>query len=170
VTPLSIRQIHGLAGVPTTKFGLRKWLARQALPITMDGNRFTFHLSDLPAPGRRAYVEREIASMGMPQGTYDEAAHADFATLPATMRAVAERKAEIARVLVAAGKGLSWADKVALVMRRFGADGVSQPSLMRISKAVEGVDPINFAPALVAAYRLEGPHQLRCRKVHGHSS
>jgi hypothetical protein len=84
---LTVSSVVGLQGIPSSKRGFRDWLARQALPVTMDGNRFTFHLSDLPAPVRRAYVEREIASMGLPQGTYDEAAHADFATLPETMRA-----------------------------------------------------------------------------------
>ena len=45
-----------------------------------------------------------------------------------------------------------WAEKVAILRGRHGEDGTSKPSLMRILKAVEGVEPINFAPALLAVY------------------
>ena len=72
------------------------------------------------------------------------------------MRAEAERKAAIARLLVSAGVALTWPQKVTLARECFGDDGTSDKSLNRISTAVEGVDPINFAPALVADYRLQG--------------
>ncbi|OIQ78035.1 Mu DNA binding, I gamma subdomain [mine drainage metagenome] len=76
--------------------------------------------------------------------------------MPAKMRAEAERKAEIARLLLTVGKGLKWSERLALVKKRFGSKGVSQPSLDRLLKADEGVDPLNFVLALVAGYRLDG--------------
>ena len=71
------------------------------------------------------------------------------------MRREAERKAEIARVLLTVAKGLPWSQKLSLIKSRFGAKGVSQPSLIRLLTVVKGVDPINFAPALMAEYRLD---------------
>ena len=45
---------------------------------------------------------------------------------------------------------------MSILQSRFGAKGVSKPSLTRLLKAVEGVDPINFAPALLADYCRDG--------------
>ena len=72
------------------------------------------------------------------------------------MRDGAERKAAIARDLMTLGSQLTWAERIAILRGRHGEDGTSKPSLMRISKAVEGVDPINFAPALLADYSRDG--------------
>ena len=111
---------------------------------------------DIPAPVRRAYVERQLETAGLPPGIYDEAAHERLAEMPPKMRAEAERKAEIARLLLTVGKALPWSEKLSLVKSRFGAKAVSQPPLIRLLMAVKGVDPINFAPALMADYRLDG--------------
>ena len=78
------------------------------------------------------------------------------------MRAKAERKAEIDRFLVTAGKALTWPQKVAMVAQNFRPEGASKPNLTRLLKAVEGVDPINFAPGPFA--RSQGV-ATRCRHV-----
>lgn len=158
---LTVAAIVNLPGVPTTCRGVRDWLKRLAIPVLQDGKRFTFNLSDLPAAVRLAYITRQISAAGLPVGTYDEAAHEAFAELTPKMRASAERKAEIARLLLTAGKALSWPQRAKLARERFGDDGTSQPSLTRVLKAVEGVDPINFAPALAADYRLEGAPRVK---------
>jgi putative transposase len=155
MTNLSSKDIFDLPGIPSSRMGVWKWLKRNGIPLTQDGKRFTFHLSDLPEDVRLAYVRRECEAAGLVLGTYDEAAHAEFATKPPKMRAVAERKAEIARFMHGA-KGLPWGKLEALVQERFGQEGTSGPSLRRLQRAVEGVDPINFAPALVADYSIEG--------------
>lgn len=41
---------------------------------------------------------------------------------------------------------------------RFGAEAPSRASLKRILATVQGVDPINFAPALLAGYQYESGH------------
>lgn len=38
----------------------------------------------------------------------------------------------MARVLLTAGKGLGWAARLALIKERFGTDGTSEPSLVRV--------------------------------------
>ena len=112
--------------------------------------------STLPEEIRRAILAREMEATGLPQGIYDDEAHSRLAEMPVKMRVKAERKADIARPLLSAGKSLPWSEKLALVKARFGANGVSLPSLNRILRAVEGVDPVNFAPALLADYSLSG--------------
>lgn len=156
---LKVSDLCALPGVPTTPFGVRKWLSRHAIQITPLGQTFTFHLSDpnLPAPVRVAYIQRECARAGLAAGVYDDHAHEVFADAPASMRAEAERKAAIARLLLTAGKLLSWPEKIALVASQFGEKGASDASLRRVLSAVEGVDPINFALALLAADKCGRP-------------
>jgi len=156
MTLVPVRKLAGLAGLPKDRTALTAWLTRHGIATHQVDNRSTLTLSDLPDAVRLAYVSREIETAGLIGGTYDEAAHTAFTEMPPKMRAEAERKAEIARLLVSADALLSWLQKVALVQERFGVVGTSQPSLMRILRAVKGVDPINFAPALLCGYRIDG--------------
>lgn len=160
MTMVQLRSLKAVAGLPSDRTSLSLWMKRHNVPTSMTcgrgGQQETVCVSDLPETVRRAYVERQLESSGLPPGTYDEAAHSELSAMPAKMRAEAERKAEIARVLLTVGKALPWSGKVALVKSRFGSKGISQPSLSRLLKAVQGVAPINFAPALLAEYRLQG--------------
>ena len=153
---IAVSDLIALDGLPNTKMGVHKWLQRNSVPLLKDGQRFTFLLSDLPEPVRRAVIERDIATSGLPAGEYDADAHDTFAAATPTMWDEAERKAAIARVLVTTGKGLPWSKREEIVQAKFGSKGVSKPSLMRLLKAVDGVDPINFAPALLADYCRDG--------------
>lgn len=75
------------------------------------------------------------------------------------MRAVALRKAEIARFLAKAGvrngRGLTRA-VCAAAQAALGDDYTSAMPLRRISQAVDGVDPVNFAAALLPDYDRTG--------------
>lgn len=157
---IPLRSFLGLAGIPNHRTSAGEWCRRNEISIALQkgqgGEVECVRLSDLPEPVRRAYIERQIQTSGLSSGDYDEAAHAELAAMPSKIRAEAERKAEVARALVTVGKALPWSQKLALVKSRFGAKGVSQPSLSRLLKAVERVAPINFAPALLAEYRLQG--------------
>lgn len=93
MTLLSVCNLVGLPGLPSTAFGIRKWLKRNDIALIQDGNRFAFSLSDLPPEVRRAVIERDIAAAGLPLGAYDEEAHRALANATAKMRAEAERKA-----------------------------------------------------------------------------
>ncbi len=151
-----VSKLKGLEGVPNDRTAISAWLSRHSITTVKHGHRFVVNLSDLPAPVRLAYVEREIEAAGLFGGTYDEEAHTNFMKMTPAMRDGAERKAEIARFLLSVGKLLPWSQKIALARKTFGESGTSEPSIARILKAVKGVDPVNFAPALLADYTLQG--------------
>ena len=162
---LTDSSVIGLPELSLTNRGVKGWQKRLQVPLHMQKNYFTVSLSDLSAPVRLAYVQREIAAAGLAAGTHDDAAHERLAGASAGLRAEAERKAGIARLLVSAGKAMTWPQKAALVRARFGTEGTSDNSLMRIAKAVEGVDPINSAPVLLADYSASGaPRADTCAK------
>lgn len=150
---LSVSDIVGIPGVPSTNRGVRDWLKRNGVPLSEDGNRFIFELSDLPTEVRRAWVERDIEASGLALGMYDDEAHADLLAAHEGMRVEAERKAAVARFIVARRQaGVTWPLVQAAVWDRFGKAGNSAASLLRYAAQVEGVDPVNFAPALLAQY------------------
>lgn len=157
---IAVRSILGLGGIPKDRTSATRWLTKAGVPIvTIDGDARrpeAVALSDLPAEVRRAIIERDVLAAGLPHGAYDEEAHCALAKATAKMRGDAERKAAIARDLKALGSQLPWAERPAILRGRHGDNGTSKPSLTRILKAVEGVDPINFAPALLAAYSRDG--------------
>jgi putative transposase len=153
---LTVSDIVALPGLPNTPMGARKWLARQGIKTALRGKRFEFSLADLPEEVRRALAERHVVEAELPPGDYDDEAHARLAAAPATVRALAERKAGIVYLLKSLPAGTSWADRLALVRKRFGAKGVSKATLRRYLKAVEGVAPVNYAPALLADFT-KGP-------------
>lgn len=153
---LTVCDIVGMPSVPGTNRGVRDWLKRLEAPLAEAGNRFIFTLSDLPPEVRRSVIERDISAAGLPLGTYDEEAHRAFFDATPKMRDAAERKAAIARDLMTIGTHLTWSERISILRGRHGDEGTSKPSSMRISKAVEGVDPINFAPALLADYSRDG--------------
>jgi putative transposase len=102
---------------------------------------------------RRAFLDQHIAQQGLAPGTYDDDAHAAFLAAPAAKRAKADRKAEIARYLLSIRDHAGWPDRLALVRAKLGTDGTSKPNLKRLLGQVKGLDPINFAPALVPGNR-----------------
>ena len=71
MTLLAVCNLVGMPGLPSTAFGIRKWLKRNDIQLTQESNRFTFALSDLPPEVRRAVIEREIAAAGLPLCTYE---------------------------------------------------------------------------------------------------
>ena len=112
----------------------------------MQGNGGLFeviHLPDLPKFERETYLVQQ----SLPLGQYDDAAHDRLMQAPVTMREKADRKAEIARFLVTLDGSVYWPEPVKMVSEKFGKHGTSKPRLKAILKAVEGIDPINFAPA-----------------------
>ncbi|RVT83345.1 hypothetical protein DXV76_13960 [Rhodobacteraceae bacterium CCMM004] len=123
-----------------------------------DGRRpQSVQLSDLPAPVRLAYPERELATAAISAGAYDDAAHGRLAEAPASMRAEAERRAAVVRAVTAAGAGRRWPDRLALAGKA-GGKRISKDTLKRYLTAAEGVDAINWAPALLPRYRPTAPY------------
>ena len=152
----SIKAIQGLGQIPSDRTAASRWLENDGIPISViesDGRKPAFiDVFDLPVPERRAYYERQIENANLPAGIYDEAAHDAYLTAPTTMQETAERKAGIARLLLAIPSGAIWRERLEIVRKQFGDKGTSKLSLMRVLRAIEGVDPINFAPALLAGH------------------
>ena len=143
--------LSGVGRIPTSKPAALAWLQRHGVSSWQEGQVLRFSMADLPE--RRAWAERA----GLEPGVHDEAASAAFLAAPASMRVAADRKATIARFLLTKGAGLSWADRASLVAERLGFEGVSEAMLRRVLAAVEGVDPINHAPALLAGHGTAAP-------------
>lgn len=154
---VSVKSLLGVSCIPRDRTSATRWLIRQGLAVRCgwgNGGAYEFvSLTDLPAEVRVAFVQRECERGGLPSGTYDDLAHERLAKAPPKMRAEAERKAAVARLLLTAGAVLTLTEKVALVARELGEKGASPASLRRILSDVEGIDPVNFAPALLAGYR-----------------
>lgn len=152
------REIMGLGPVPGTKPACLAWLKRHGVSPVVDGNSFLFPLSALPEDVRRAYTDRVARSHDLDPGTYDEAAHAALNGATPLLRQEAERKAEIARFIIAGRKaGLGRSAIHRAVWERFGTEGNSAKSLDRWEAQVQGVDPVNFAPALLDGYKGGAP-------------
>lgn len=156
-----VREILGLGGVPKDRTAATRWLQKVGCElITIEGDARrpqAVSLAALPPDVRRALHERAIEYEGLEQGERDEAAHRRFEASPPKMRAKAERLAQIAYFLIKC-ELLGWTKNRAFeaVRARFGDEGNSTESLYRILKDVRGVDPINFAPALLDKYTCLG--------------
>lgn len=154
---VTVRSLAGIGEVPSHRTSASKWLARNGIstfkvPVN-GGEAEAVLLSDLPTPERLAYLRREIDQMHLDPGTYDDAAHEDFIHASPSRRERAERKAAVARVLVELGQSVPWSERLALVHEKFGTEGNSKPRLKALLKAVRGIDPINYAPALLDKYQ-----------------
>ena len=110
-------------------------------------------LSDLPEPERLAYLRRELEGAHLPPGTYDDEAHSTYLAASPNARSEAERRAGMVRTLKTLGHEVGWPERLRLVRERFGEKGVSKPTLKRHLRTVEGVDPINYAPALLPCHK-----------------
>jgi hypothetical protein len=119
---LSTRELQGIGGLPESKMGCLKWLKRHDVQAVKSGSQaLLFRLSDLPEAVRLAYAARRSQELGLEVGAYDDAAHKALMQAPASLRDAAERRAELARFLVALPEGIGLADKVRAARAAFGA-------------------------------------------------
>lgn len=154
---IAAKKLLGVERIPSHRTSATEWLKNHDVAISrhvVNGGQAEFvNLSDLPSPERLAYLRRELDELLLDPGSYDDAAHEAFMRAAVSRRDRAERKAGIARMLVSLGPGVPWAERIALVRERFGDKGTSKPRLKAILKSVKGVDPVNFAPALLDDYK-----------------
>lgn len=134
---VSVRQLSEISGRPNTLLGVRKWLDRLEIKTRRARGRITVQLSDLPDTVRHAYLEQCVGDAHLDMGEHDDAAHDAFLKAPVTMRAEAERKAAMARVLVAFGDAVPWGAKLKSIREKFGTKGASKQSLQRVLTAIE---------------------------------
>ena len=156
-TPIPVVSILGVGRIPKDRTSASRWLAQNGVPVRVaegDGRKPEFvDLTDLPEPERLAYLRRQLEDQHLDPGNYDDEAHAAFMKAAPARRQRALRKAEIAALLVTLGSDVPWPERLRLVHERFGTDGASKPRLKAVLTAVKGVDPINFAPALLDGHK-----------------
>ncbi|WP_340214011.1 transposase domain-containing protein [Dinoroseobacter shibae] len=150
---MRIRDLLGIGPVPSSKKGALQWLRREDIPLEPYKNSYLVAVQDLPDCLRFSLLNAELEHLHLSPGTYDAAAHEAFFEASPSRRDRAERRAAVARVLVALGPGVRWSDRLRIVHEKFGAKGLSKPCLREILRRVEGIDPINFAPALLDEYK-----------------
>lgn len=158
MTEATVSDLQGVGRIPSSKPAALAWLRKFSVSHRRDGQRLLFDISSLPQEERSAYSLREIEAAGLPTGEYDDAAHTRFVAATPAMQASALRKAEIARFLVKGGARSCRLTRALCEATRekFGADGTDKMTLRRILRAVDGVDPINFVPALAPGYARKG--------------
>ena len=160
-TVVTVREICGLGGCPTDRTSAGDWLTRKHIPVSVvtcgGGKRHVVALADLPDEVRRAWLDRTAEEQGLEPGTYDEAAHAALLEATPAVRDRADKKAAVVRFLVARRKaGMTRAEAHAAVRDTFGEEFTSAASLDRMEARVAGVDPVNYAPALMDGYCRDG--------------
>ncbi len=165
---IPLRSLLGLAGVPSHRTSASDWCTRNSVRTTLQagkGGATEFvNLSDLPEEVRRAWLDRTADELGLEPGTYDAAAHAALLEATPTARDRAEKKAAIVRFLIARRKhGMTRAEAHAAVRAAFGAEFTSAASLDRMTMRVAGVDPVNYAPALLDDYSRDGAPRVAVR-------
>lgn len=154
---IPVRGLLGISRVPTHRTSASEWLQRHGIELhqlkTRGGMAEFVRLSDLPEPERLAYLRRELEGAHLPPGTYDDEAHSTYLAASPNARSEAERRAGMVRTLEILGHEVGWPERLRLVRERFGEKGVSKPTLKRHLRTVEGVDPINYAPALLPGHK-----------------
>lgn len=152
-----VKSFLGLAGVPSDRSSASEWLHRRQIKVTRkptNGGHADFvELSTLPVEVQHAIQMRDLLEGGLAPGTRDDEAHRVYEEASPKARARAETRAAMARVIVSLRPDTPWVECEKIIRKRFALEGVSTATLKRIAKQVEGVDPINFAPALLPGYR-----------------
>lgn len=150
---LGVSQIAGMEGLPSTGPGIRKWLQRNKIPLIPNGKRFTFSLTDLPEDVQRAYRLRTAEQKGQAAGNMNDDAHRALTSKSGGVQTEADRRAHILGIVLRLeSAGLSWAEIQQLALPEIEegqlGDLPSKKTVDRWKKLIEGVDPINWPPAL----------------------
>lgn len=120
--------------------------------------------SKLPKPVRLAYPARQAERCCLAAGVQDETAHLAFLSKPMGTRQEGERRAKI-MVFVQKHRQaglLNWPQIAKLFTAGGFGEWPSKQSFKRWLKTVEGVDPINWAPALAPSYSIKGAPLAAC--------
>lgn len=157
---IAVQKLLGVGTIPQDRTAAKRWLDAQSVPFAicnLDRRRpVSVLLSDLPEQERLAVIERELVTAGLEMGQYDEAAHKEYLAAPASIRSKAEKRAAFVRELWIMGPDIGWSERLKILRKKFGDHTPSKMTLKRYLTAVKGVDPVNFAPALMPGYQTSG--------------
>jgi len=153
---IAVTQLLGMGNIPSDRKSASRWLNRIGVPIhvTEADKRRTelVELSDLPERERIAYLQRELKAFDLQPGEYEADVHRVYMSAPPKARSEAERRAASVRIFKRLGSDVNWADKIAIIAAEAGGKAPSKATINRYLKAVEGIAPINFAPALLPSH------------------
>ncbi|WP_444455378.1 hypothetical protein ACTTAI_08915 [Rhodobacter capsulatus] len=158
-TALRSNDLAGIPGLPTSRMGIWKWLKRKEIPLIESGGCYYFQLSDLPNQVRLSFLAHRAEAMGLAMGEHDDAAHVALAAKPLGVQNTAYARAET-MMFVAKHRAAGLTDgQIAQHLQTEAAKtgaAILAPScatLDRWSKAIAGIAPINWAPALAPKYQ-----------------
>lgn len=153
---IAVTELLGTGRIPLDRKSASRWLVANSVPIQValeDGRKPELDLiTDLPEPERIAYLRRELEASDLHPGHYDEDAHRVYMFASPKARSEAERRSATVRIFKRLGPDVKWADKIAIIGEEVGGKAPSKATINRYLKAVEGIDPINFAPALLPSH------------------
>jgi hypothetical protein len=148
-----------MGDIPSHRASAVSWLCRHGLTIhQIKGNgglRDVVLLSDLPKSERLAFLARRAEAMGLPIGTHDDAAHVALAAKPVTIQNSAYARAETMMFVAKHRAAGLTPGHIARLLRAEATKAgtnildASRVTLGRWSERIAGIDPINWAPALV---------------------
>ncbi|MCA8878615.1 MAG: hypothetical protein KDA73_01395 [Rhodobacteraceae bacterium] len=121
------------------------------------GKRAIVNLSDLPAPEQLAYRERLAEQYRVSLGTPDDAAWLAFLKRPQSVQDRAHRRFRIMLFLAAhEAQGIAPGDILRKAAKEF-SDLPSRQTIWRWKKAVAGLEPANWEPALAPDFEGVAP-------------
>lgn len=158
-----LRALSGLGQLPHDRSALSAWAKRNSIATTnvsvKGGQADAVHLSDLPEDVRLAFLARRAETMGLAMGEHDAAAHVALAAKPVGVQNTAYARAEtmmfIAKHRAAGLTNGQIVQRLRAEAAKAGATilAPSCATLDRWSKAIAGLAPINWAPALAPNYQ-----------------
>lgn len=153
---IKLKSLSGIGSIPTDRTSITAWCKKKGIKTyqvrSNGGFAFVLSISDLPEPERIAYLRRELEASDLHPGHYDEDAHRVYMFASPKARSEAERRSATVRIFKRLGPDVKWADKIAIIGAEVGGKAPSKATINRYLKAVEDIDPINFAPALLPSH------------------
>lgn len=162
-----VAALRGLGGIPKDRASVTEWLKRRGVPLHVRGDdgrkpEFVF-LSDLPPAVQRAWRVREAERAGLPPGGMDDTAHTKLEARAPGIRDEAARRARIMAVVMRHRMaGRTWREVIASIPVETGLEAPCEGTLISWSKMIDGVDPVNWAPALAPDWRQDGRPKAPC--------
>lgn len=157
---IPVRNLLGIGSIPFDRSSASKWLVRKQVPTCMrsgrGGDTEYVHLHDLPEQVQRAYLERVAEDAGLDTGTYDDAAHIELLKRPFKAQSKAHESAlKLMFITKRERVGLTW-DQIEEAGKAEFKDFPTRNTWKSWKRKTKGVDPANWAPALVPDWKGSG--------------
>lgn len=169
-----VRRLCGVEGIPTCRRNAGQWLRRRGIPtVTIPSNGGPAEVvdpADLPHEVQAELMRRNAEAAQVPAGEDCAETMAGYWAASPALRAEADRKAEIALLLLRgrlARQGVR--DRYKAVREAFGTEGTRDAALREIERRTKDVAPVTF-PGCSCAIRRAGRRAPTCPRPPGRSS